>query len=334
MFSTLAAGPVIIVTTAAAADARPERARRSGAAGRDGPCSRRAGPGRGACASCPARGIQSLLLEGGTVLHAAAWDAGVVDYVQLYVAPIALGAGGVPLAHGAAFSTDALFERRVDVARTGRHRSKDMFTGLIEARRRRRGVEDDRRRACGFASHTPLASELAPGDSLAVNGVCLTVTDGRRRRRSTPTSGRRRLRVTTLGSLRPAIRPSTSSARCGPTAASAATSSRDTSTAPARSSDLRDGASAHWLTDRLPAGAGAAVRPQGVGGGRRHQPDGRRSAATIAFDVMIIPFTWAHTNLSSLRVGDTRQPGMRHGGEVRGQGACRLVRAQAPGVTA
>ena len=47
-------------------------------------------------ADLAAQGIQSLLLEGGAGLHASAWDAGVVDYVQLYVAPVSIGAGGVP----------------------------------------------------------------------------------------------------------------------------------------------------------------------------------------------------------------------------------------------
>jgi diaminohydroxyphosphoribosylaminopyrimidine deaminase/5-amino-6-(5-phosphoribosylamino)uracil reductase len=62
-----------------------------------------------------ARGVQSLLLEGGAGLHAAAWDAGLVDYVQLYVAPATLGAGGVPWLEGRGFDSMALFHRRVDV---------------------------------------------------------------------------------------------------------------------------------------------------------------------------------------------------------------------------
>jgi diaminohydroxyphosphoribosylaminopyrimidine deaminase/5-amino-6-(5-phosphoribosylamino)uracil reductase len=40
--------------------------------------------------------VTSLLLEGGPTLHASAWDAGLVDCVQLYVAPITLGKEGVP----------------------------------------------------------------------------------------------------------------------------------------------------------------------------------------------------------------------------------------------
>ena len=49
---------------------------------------------RAALRACSALDIQSVLLEGGAALHAAAWDEGVVDYVQLYVAPVSLGAGG------------------------------------------------------------------------------------------------------------------------------------------------------------------------------------------------------------------------------------------------
>jgi diaminohydroxyphosphoribosylaminopyrimidine deaminase / 5-amino-6-(5-phosphoribosylamino)uracil reductase len=60
-----------------------------------------------------ARDVQSILIEGGTALHAAVWDARVADYVQLFVSPTPLGDGGVPLA-SRAFSTLSLFERRVE----------------------------------------------------------------------------------------------------------------------------------------------------------------------------------------------------------------------------
>lgn len=110
VLSTLYAGPVIIVTTTAAMDGgRVAALERAGAAvlapPEDGL--------RPAVEALAARGIQSLLIEGGAALHAAAWEAGVVDYVQLYITPARLGAGGVPL-HGPAFSTVALFEKRVD----------------------------------------------------------------------------------------------------------------------------------------------------------------------------------------------------------------------------
>jgi diaminohydroxyphosphoribosylaminopyrimidine deaminase/5-amino-6-(5-phosphoribosylamino)uracil reductase len=60
-------------------------------------------------------GIQSLLLEGGAQLHAAAWDEGLVDYVQLYVTPRVLGSSGVPLFGGRPWSPASLFDSRVEV---------------------------------------------------------------------------------------------------------------------------------------------------------------------------------------------------------------------------
>src|SRR3954469_8442229 len=51
-----------------------------------------------------------------------------------------------------------------------------MFTGLVEttARVRRVHPDDDGVR---LEVHTPLAAELAHGDSISVNGVCLTAGD-------------------------------------------------------------------------------------------------------------------------------------------------------------
>ena len=58
-------------------------------------------------------GIQSLVLEGGALMHQAAWDEGIVDYVQLYVAPMVLGSHGPALLEGRAFTTASLFEQKV-----------------------------------------------------------------------------------------------------------------------------------------------------------------------------------------------------------------------------
>jgi len=51
-----------------------------------------------------------------------------------------------------------------------------MFTGLIEdlARVRARYADPD---GCRLEIETPLAAELNPGDSIAVNGACLTATE-------------------------------------------------------------------------------------------------------------------------------------------------------------
>jgi diaminohydroxyphosphoribosylaminopyrimidine deaminase/5-amino-6-(5-phosphoribosylamino)uracil reductase len=88
VFTTPAAGPVIIMGVAGIAEALRDLGR---------------------------SGIQSLIIEGGPTLQAAAWDAGVVDYVQLYVAPVSLGEGGVPWLKDRRFNSMDLFERRVDL---------------------------------------------------------------------------------------------------------------------------------------------------------------------------------------------------------------------------
>jgi diaminohydroxyphosphoribosylaminopyrimidine deaminase/5-amino-6-(5-phosphoribosylamino)uracil reductase len=87
IFSTLSAGPIIVVTSHELDDALEQLA---------------------------SQGIQSLLLEGGATVHAAAWDAGVVDYVQLYIAPMWLGPRGIPLLEGRQFSSASLVERTVE----------------------------------------------------------------------------------------------------------------------------------------------------------------------------------------------------------------------------
>jgi riboflavin biosynthesis pyrimidine reductase len=41
-------------------------------------------------------GVTSLVVEGGTTLHSAFWSAGLVDSVDVYIAPRELGPSGVP----------------------------------------------------------------------------------------------------------------------------------------------------------------------------------------------------------------------------------------------
>ena len=53
------------------------------------------------------------MLEGGPTLQAAAWKAGLVDSVQLYVAPVTLGAAGVPWLDVETLSVASLVDRRV-----------------------------------------------------------------------------------------------------------------------------------------------------------------------------------------------------------------------------
>jgi len=57
--------------------------------------------------------LQSLLVEGGALLHGALWDAGVVDYVQLYETETRLGPRGVALARSRTLLADDLIDRQV-----------------------------------------------------------------------------------------------------------------------------------------------------------------------------------------------------------------------------
>jgi diaminohydroxyphosphoribosylaminopyrimidine deaminase / 5-amino-6-(5-phosphoribosylamino)uracil reductase len=106
VFSTLAAGPLIIVGGSGdGADLRSDVLRSRGAdvIMTAGECDLRS-----ALRHLAARGIQSLVLEGGAALHRAAWNAGLVDQVHVYVAPMMLGPVGVPLLEGSLFSTALL----------------------------------------------------------------------------------------------------------------------------------------------------------------------------------------------------------------------------------
>ena len=112
VLSTLSAGPVIIITSPrpgetddsalalekAGATVMPVETPTVGAALRQ----------------LPRLGVQSIVIEGGAAVHTAVWDEGLVDYVQLYVTPVALGREGVPFLEGRDFASVALIERRVD----------------------------------------------------------------------------------------------------------------------------------------------------------------------------------------------------------------------------
>jgi diaminohydroxyphosphoribosylaminopyrimidine deaminase / 5-amino-6-(5-phosphoribosylamino)uracil reductase len=110
VLSTTDAGPVYVLTTADGAV--PPRVRALEAAGATVIVQERPGVLE-ALRQLASRSIQSIVAEGGAALHGALWDADVVDYVQLYVAPVSLGSGGVPLLGGRPFSPAALTDRRV-----------------------------------------------------------------------------------------------------------------------------------------------------------------------------------------------------------------------------
>ena len=175
-----------------------------------------------------------------------------------------------------------------------------MFTGLIEAVGALSGVA---RSGDGVRVRidTTLAASLAPGDSLAVDGVCLTVVTADASGIYADVSPET-MRVTTLGAARPGSsvnleRPLRADARLGGHFVQGHVD------APGRVEEVREEGASHWITVRYPselaryivrkgsiAVNGVSLTVAGV--------DGER------FDVQIIPFTWAHTNLSALRTGD------------------------------
>jgi riboflavin synthase len=174
-----------------------------------------------------------------------------------------------------------------------------MFTGLIEAIGR---VAEVKSTGGGMRLRvrTPLASELAAGDSLAVNGVCLTVIlaeDGDVHADIGPETAR----ITTLGSLQREQevnleRPMRADSRVGGHFVLGHVDGTG------MVDEIREEGDAHWLTisfgEELAsylirkgsvAVDGISLTVAGLGDGR--------------FDVMIIPFTWEHTSLKTLRVG-------------------------------
>ena len=110
VLSTVAAGPVIIVSTSAGcADKRSEVSALTAAGARV-----LQAPGPGLANALPAlyeSGITSIVLEGGAALHRAALDEGLVDAVHLYIAPPLLGDGAVDWIGGGHIAWDSLRQR-------------------------------------------------------------------------------------------------------------------------------------------------------------------------------------------------------------------------------
>jgi len=110
VLSTLAAGPVMIMTSPAAAASEQLRQPLEACGARievvEGPALR---PTFERLADL---GIESLLLEGGSEVHAAAWDEDLVDLVSIYVCPRSIGAGGVRFLGGRPFDAEMLVDRR------------------------------------------------------------------------------------------------------------------------------------------------------------------------------------------------------------------------------
>jgi riboflavin synthase len=175
-----------------------------------------------------------------------------------------------------------------------------MFTGLIEAV----GELIERRAIDGgfrLRIRTALAPELQQGDSIAVNGVCLTVT-AREADEFHADIGPETVRVTNLGWLAPRAavnleRPLRADSRFGGHFVLGHVD------AVGRVEAMRPEAEFHWLTVGFPPHLAPLLVPKGS-----IAVDG--ISLTIAglaadrFDVQLIPFTMAHTNLERVRPHD------------------------------
>ncbi len=175
-----------------------------------------------------------------------------------------------------------------------------MFTGLIETVGE---VAEAKATSAGvrIRVRTALAGELTPGDSLAVNGVCLTVTLAENGELHADV-GPETARVSTLGALyrgQPVNleRSMRADARFGGHFVQGHVDGTGIV------EEVRHDGDAHWLTIAFPATLAAYLVRKGS-----IAVDG--VSLTIAglgdsrFDVMIIPFTWEHTNLRALKGGD------------------------------
>jgi riboflavin synthase len=175
-----------------------------------------------------------------------------------------------------------------------------MFTGLIESIGE---VVEIKPTPGGFRMrlNTQIAPELTPGESVAVNGVCLTVVSadgGGFHADISPETAR----VTTLTSLRLGTlvnleRPLKPDSRLGGHFVQGHVDGVGSI------EELRHEGDCHWLTVKYPAVlAPYLVRKGSVA------VDG--ISLTVAgldekvFDVQIVPFTWEHTNLQASRTHD------------------------------
>jgi riboflavin synthase len=175
-----------------------------------------------------------------------------------------------------------------------------MFTGLVEAV----GAVVDRQTVAGGARlriESPLATELGLGDSVAVNGVCLTATSLNGPVFSADV-GPETMRVTTLGRFEKGThvnleRPLRADGRFGGHFVQGHVDGMG------HIEDLRAEADFHWLTVSFPPDLAAYIVPKGS-----IAIDG--ISLTVArlgadrLEVMIVPFTIEHTNLKACRKHD------------------------------
>ena len=174
-----------------------------------------------------------------------------------------------------------------------------MFTGLIESLGRIVRID------AGVAGarlevETDLAGSLTLGESLSVNGVCLTVAGGTSRSVAFDV-GPETLRVSTLGRMEAGgvvnlERSMRADARFGGHFVQGHVDAVGVVDALTAEGD------AHWVGITYPAESAALLVEKGA-----IAVDG--VSLTVArlfdtrFEVMIVPFTWSHTTLSSAGVG-------------------------------
>jgi riboflavin synthase len=175
-----------------------------------------------------------------------------------------------------------------------------MFTGLIESVGEVVEVTAD---AGGtrVRIETELAWQLTPGESVAVNGVCLTVIQAQAGEMHADIGPETR-RVTALSALRRGQQVNLERAiRAGSRLGGHFVQGHVDGTGTVE--DLREEAEARWLTISFsPALAPYFIRKGSIA------VDGISltvaSLGDAEFAVMIVPFTWEHTNLRTLRVRD------------------------------
>ncbi len=175
-----------------------------------------------------------------------------------------------------------------------------MFTGLIEAV----GVVSALTRVeSGFTLgiRTPLASELRLGESVAVNGVCLTVT-GNDETGWSADIGPETARVTTLGGVTPGqpVNLERSMRADGRFAGHFVQGHAD---GVGVVDEIRQDGESYWIAVRVPSELETYIILKGsIAIDGVSLTVARLERALV--HVMVIPFTWAHTALSSLHVGD------------------------------
>jgi riboflavin synthase len=175
-----------------------------------------------------------------------------------------------------------------------------MFTGLIESLGSVATVTQTPD-GIRLRVRTILAPSLAPGDSLAVNGVCLTVVTADEDSAAADVSPET-ARVTTLGQLAVGTlvnleRPLRADARVGGHFVQGHVDATGTI------EGLRPEGDSYRLTVRVPAKLEPLIVQKGS-----IAVDGISLTVTAVgpqrFDAQIIPFTWAHTNLHAARADD------------------------------